>query len=29
MQISKNIEKSFQETVVIKSLTDIEMKKLR
>lgn len=28
MQISKNIEKSFQETVVIKSLTDIEMKKL-
>lgn len=28
MQISKNIEKSFQEIVVIKSLTDIEMKKL-
>ena len=28
MQISKNIKKSFQETVVIKSLTDIEMKKL-
>ena len=28
MQISKNREKSFQETVVIKSLTDTEMKKL-
>ena len=28
MQISKNIEKSFQEIVVIKSLTDTEMKKL-
>ena len=28
MQISKNIEKSFQETMVIKSLTDTEMKKL-